>query len=270
MTIAVIGAADGLSAAFRAEFVRRGHQIFADSGRKFYDMRTAVSFIKRSSPDAVICCGEHSNTDVPAVRNIAAICGKLGIAFMYISSAAVYGSRGDFSEDSSPAPVSVKGRADLLCESIIRSVCKKYYILRLPELIFGQGGSTDCVVNVLRHGAEKKISSADNSTMHCAVYADDAAEIAGDILSNGICGIYNCANRGEFTEFGFASEVFRHARLSGFDEYYDVSVTPTERPADSAVLRCDSIAAANIEPLNSWQDAAERYISGTLRNSKGW
>ncbi len=261
MIISVTDAECGIGRAFLSEAERRGHEVSDDTHIDMNDPAALREHYNALRPDAVVHCRTDTRRDVTLTENISRVCRAVGTRMMLVSSAEIYGSSGEFSESSPMQPQSTYGKKRLSCERRFAEICRTGYILRLPEMIFGQGGDMDIVEAILSEGAVSSEFTADHSVERCAVYAPDAAELGIDIIESGRTGVYNCANEGRFTMFAFTCETFRLARLAGHADYYDITVNPSEEGGDSILLRCENILAAGIEPLDDWHTALERCIA---------
>ena len=260
MIIAVTDPECGLGSAFTEEIIRRGHEAADDIGVNLCNLSELRSHFRMIHPDAVIHCRENTDDDIRAVHNLAQVCAGLNAELMIISSSEVYGENCTAAENKHPAPVTAYGRHKFECEKAFVKVWRKGYILRMPDMIFGQGGDMDVVEAILEEGSVSNDFIADHCVRRCGVYAADAAELGVDIIESGMYGIYNCANEGYFTMFGFTCEVFRLARLAGHEGYYDITVSPGKEGGSSVILDCGAVREAGIEPLENWRRALQRCI----------
>ena len=261
MIISVTDTVCGIGSAFMKEITRRGHEASDGSSVDLGDTVRLRKRLREIHPDAVIHCREDLADDLRCTENLARACKEIGAQLMLISSAEVYGSKGIFSESDVPKPESAFGKKMFACEHRVAGICGSGYIMRLPDMVFGQGGDMDIVDAILAEGAVSSDLTADHTVKRCAVCISDAAELGVDIIENGRSGIFNCVNEGTFTMFAFTCEVFRLARLAGHGSYYNITVSPSGDAEDSLLISSAAIRNAGIEPLEDWHMALERCIA---------
>lgn len=258
MNICVTGAESGIGRHFAEEFQRRGHEVVSDRGLKLSDVDEVFGFLKKHSPDAVVHCRRVNYAPVQIMQNISACCVKLKIPIMYVSGGSVFGKTDKANERTPRNPVTKKALVHYECENIAAQ-CGRFYIFRPAENMFGCGGE-DITTRLLSLGKRKKEIILNSSKEFSVVYGADAAELGVDIIELGKSGIFNCANEGLCSEFSLACELYRLIRLAGNEDYYDVSVSPTETGGHPFEMQCCSISKVGIEPLENWQLALERYV----------
>ncbi len=260
MIICISGAEYGLGEIFAEEFSRRGHETVSMSEVFFSDRSDISAFLKLHHPDAVIHCRTDFPSPLFAMTNLSSSCAELKIPIMLPSSSSVFGTLDRANERTPRCPVTAAGNVFYECENLAAQT-GRFYILRLPDNRFGTGDSeNDIVEKLFILGSKKKEILLNRTHEFSVVSCYDAAELGADIVEKGKFGIYNCANGGLCSEFSLACEVYRLARLSGMDEFFDVSVLPTDSGGISFEMQCLSVKKALIEPLESWQSALARYI----------
>lgn len=259
MTICISGAEYGFGKIFAEEFKKRGHEVISMTGVYFSDRTDISSFLRNHHPHAVIHCRTDFTSQLLAMTNLAIVCMEMQIPIMLPSSASVFGNTPKASERTPRDPVTPTGRIYYECENIIAQT-GRFYILRCPDNRFGCGDKNDIVEKLFELGSKKKEITLNSTEKFSVVSCYDAAELGADIVEKRKSGIFNCANTGLCTEFSLACEVYRLARLSGMDEFYDVAVLPTDTGGNAFELICNSIKKIGVEPLESWQSGLSRYI----------
>lgn len=264
MTALVTGTDNGIGKSFAAELIRRGHEVVDDGGLKLSDPAALRRFFDNHRTNLVIHCREFSEKSINCIEALSAVCTEKDIPLMLISSSEVFGAVGELSETCRRIPRSDMGHIFFRCENVVAGKCRKFYILRMPQIVFGQGGADDIVLKLVNTALTKKTLTLDNTRKFSAVYTADAAELAVDIAENSAYGVYHCVNTEECTLFGFACETFRCMRLAGHDSFCGVTVNPFESGGNGVILLSENLARTNIEPLYTWQDALARYTK-TIR-----
>lgn len=260
MTVAVTGADSGIGKCFAYELMRRGHEVIEDDGLNLKDPAAVSRFLKRNRPAALIHCRDMSPELLSYSENIAECCAAENIPAMLISSCEVFGAVGDLSEKCLRMPKSDFGLKLCRSENAFSKYAENNFILRLPQIIYGQGGDNDIVCRLMNSAKVRKKFTLNCTCIYSSVYAADAAELGVDILMKGKRGIYHCANEGECTMFSFACETFRQLRLAGHEDYFDVAVDPFDSGGIGITLNCEAVEKAGIEPLDSWQNALKRCV----------
>jgi len=231
----------------------------------------AYNFVDRAEDEPQIAYAANAL----GPRNLALWCESADVALVHVSTDYVFRGwtieggrkidrRTPYGERDAPLPPNAYGVSKLAGECFVRGLCSKHFVVRTCGL-YGQskGSKGNFVETMLRLGHERNVLRVVND-QHCTpTSAADLAEAIVALANTDAYGLYHVTNDGETTWHGFASEIFRQARL----EVDTQEVTSADygaaapRPAYS-VLDCRKVAGILRRPLPSWQDALARYLRG--------
>lgn len=219
MKILILGAKGNIGG-FLAKYLKPYHEIISVS-KDTLDITSkskVFSLISNKSPNVVIDSAGISNIDycqsneqvsysvnTIGTMNIALACSKLDIPIIYISSAQVYGSENIYShsEIDECNPINIFGKSKLAGENLIRTLCKKYFILRTSWCF---GGERCFVKNILEKKNTPIFMIADmvvNPT-----YVVDLSNAILSMLDSTTYGVYNCVNKGETSKSSLVKYIF--------------------------------------------------------------
>lgn len=159
-----------------------------------------------------------------------------------------------------PHPLSVYGRTKYEGERKVEANCQNHIIVRLSKL-FGKPGAAEgakrSFFDVILEKAKKegKVNAVDGE-LSCFTYAPDLAERTKMLIEKNARGIYHIVNAGAVTWYQAAKRLFAIAGV--FADVQPVSPEafprPAKRPSRSVLI------SSRIEPMRSWEAAAEEYI----------
>jgi len=185
----------------------------------------------------------------------------LDVPLLYVSSNEVFDgqSREFYREWDRPAPMSVYARSKWAGEQAVRSLLRKFYIVR-TAWVFANGGNnfiTKIIAGARKHGALRVAADEFGSP----TYAPDLAVAIARLVQTGYYGIYHFTNDGFCSRYEYAREILRRSGLA------EVPVTPIlssqwprpSTPPLHALLRNSAGAAIGIT-LRPWQDALAAYF----------
>ena len=167
-----------------AEEVRtRGAEVVAwDRGTVSPDDRGAVErFIREVKPAALIHCAMGSPQ---WAEDMARTCAEEGIAFLYISSASVYGTQqnGPFAVDDVPKPSDDYGRYKLECERRVQAVNANARIVRIGWQIALRPGGNNMVAYLIARQTEHGRIAASTEWFPACSFLDDTARAVVEVL----------------------------------------------------------------------------------------
>ncbi|MDD3224177.1 MAG: sugar nucleotide-binding protein [Clostridium sp.] len=151
----------------------------------------------------------YKNNTISAL-NVAYPCSILDIPIIYLSTSYVYkgnSSRCNFETDEC-VPVNVYGKTKLAGEKLIRTLCRKYFIIR-AGWIFGQN---NCFV-------DKLLKNHDFSIFLCSTeignptYIGDLCRVINEMLNSNLYGIYNCANGPSTSKSTWVKKIFKFSKI---------------------------------------------------------
>jgi dTDP-4-dehydrorhamnose reductase len=201
-----------------------------------------------------------------AVANLARVCSDLGCLLVQISTDYVFGGdiRSARSEEDLPAPENAYGISKLAGEHFIRSSCSDYIIVRTSGLYGSKGRSmkgrnfVETMIDLASKGKEIRVVM---DQVLSPTYAKDVALKIRELMSAKATGLFHVTNTGECSWYEFASEIFQLMNLQ--PDFLPVRTEPTNqvrRPAYS-VLANNALLKLGLEPMRSWQEALEDFLS---------
>ena len=193
------------------------------------DRKAVFELLEKIKPDVVIDTAALHNVDycethpeeawkvnVEGTRNVAEACKKVGAKIIFISTDYVFdGTKGYYTEEDTPNPLSYYAKTKLEAEKIIQSLDVNYIIAR-PSVIYGwnpnevsglkssSGKSVNFVVWALQKLEKGEEIKAVTDQYSSPTLADNLAEALLVMASSEKQGIYHtagkdCVNRYEFT-----------------------------------------------------------------------
>ena len=193
------------------------------------DRKAVFELLEKIKPDVVVDTAALHNVDycethpeeawkvnVEGTRNVAEACKKIGAKIIFISTDYVFdGTKGYYTEEDTPNPLSYYAKTKLEAEKIIQSLDVNYIIAR-PSVIYGwnpnevsglkssSGKSVNFVVWALQKLEKGEEIKAVTDQYSSPTLADNLAEALLVMASSEKQGIYHtagkdCVNRYEFT-----------------------------------------------------------------------
>ena len=188
---------------------------------KFKDLNSKIKKIKPSiviNSSAIVGinqCETNFNKafeiNTIGALNLAKICKSNNLILVQTSTHAVFDGtkNSSYSEKDIPKPNNVYSGSKYLSEVFVKSICKKYYIVRFPTL-FGERknnllGFVDKVIISLENNKDLKIA---DDKIDSPTYAKDAAiSLLQILLKKKAYGVYHLANEGKISYFEFVKYI---------------------------------------------------------------
>ncbi len=202
-----------------------------------------------------------------AVLNLVRVANALDAVLVHISTDYVFDGTATepYSEEALPLPLSVYGNSKLAGELLVRTICKKYFLIRTCGL-YGSAGSQgkggNFVETMLAKARRKQSIRVVNDQMATPTYSVDLADQIARILPTTHYGLFHMTNEGGCTWYEFATAIFE---LSGIGA--DLSPTTSElykapalRPRFS-VLENARLKALGLNQMRHWRDALAAYLT---------
>ena len=227
-----------------------------------------------TAPDAVIHCAAYTAVDAAeeneelcrrvnglGPRNIAAVCRRLDIKMLYISTDYVFSGQGErpWEPEDDREPQSVYGRTKYEGELAVQELLEKYFIVRIAWA-FGVNGQ-NFVKTMLKLAETHDTLRVISDQFGSPTYTCDLARLLADMILTDKYGVYHATNEGFCSWYDFACAIFKEAGVS-------VNVVPVtteeygakaKRPANSRMNK-DKLTQMGFEKLPPWQDALKRYV----------
>lgn len=252
--------------------------------------------------DVVINCAAHTAVDkceedvdnaykINAVgpRNLAVICEQIGAKLVQVSTDYVFS--GDFNtaeatqvnaadvlqlriqkaelsrpwrEDDKVAPQSIYGASKLMGEELVRTLCKKHFIIRTAWL-YGEGNNF--VRTMLKLAQTNKELNLVGDQFGNPTYAKDLAVSIIKLIQTEYYGVYHGTCEGSCSWYDFATKIFE---LKGIDIKVnkvtsEQFVRPAKRPFYSS-LDNFMLKIQGINTFRNWEAALADY----LEQDKAW
>lgn len=238
------------------------------------DAESVDRVIREAAPDTVIHCAAYTAVDAAedkeeacrkvnadGTRNIAAVCSRLAIPMLYISSDYVFDGKGTkgWKPEDTCNPQSVYGLTKYEGELAVKELLDKYFIVRITWT-FGVNGK-NFVKTMLNLSKNHDTVRVVNDQFGSPSYTYDLAKLLVDMVLTDKYGVYHATNEGICSWYEFACAIFQEAGI----EMNVVPVTTEEygakakRPANSRMDK-EKLTEKGFDRLPTWQDALSRYI----------
>lgn len=276
MKVLVTGVKGQLGYDVMKELTSRGMEAIGADLEEFdiTNVEQTSAFITESAPDAVIHCSAYTAVDraeedfdtcyqvnANGPENIAAVCKKLDIPMLYISTDYVFPGDGQrfYEPEDATGPAGAYGKTKLAGEEAVKALLDKYFIVRI-SWVFGYNGN-NFIKTMLRLSETHKELTVVNDQIGSPTYTVDLAKLLVDMIVTDKYGTYHATNEGICSWADFAREIFAQA---GKDVVVK-NVTTEEygakapRPKNSRMSK-DKLVEAGFSRLPQWQDALARYL----------
>jgi dTDP-4-dehydrorhamnose reductase len=201
-----------------------------------------------------------------AVLNLIRIANDLNAVLVHVSTDYVFDgtARHPYTESSQPFPLSVYGNSKLAGEFLVRTMTKKYILIRTCGL-YGAAGSQgkggNFVQTMLSKARRGEPTRVVNDQVVTPTYTVDLANQIAQILPTENFGLFHMTNEGSCTWFEFAQAIFE---LSGLEADLspttsDLYKTPAIRPKYS-VLENARLKELGLNQMRHWRDALAAYL----------
>ncbi|MBR6479401.1 MAG: dTDP-4-dehydrorhamnose reductase [Clostridia bacterium] len=277
MKVLVTGVSGQLGYDVAKELKRRGHKVLAPKrdSLDLLDQVGIIQYFEYNKFDAVIHCAAYtavdkaqeekelcSNVNVSATRVIAKQCASRDIPLLYVSTDYVFPGTGSepYETGDRKGPLQEYGISKLAGEEMVKSLCKKYYIVR-TSWVFGKNGR-NFVRTVLRLADLKDRISVVDDQVGSPTYTKDLAPLLCDMIESDKYGVYHATNEGFCSFYEFACEIISQSGKSleikptTTDKYN----APAKRPLNSRLSK-KSLDDAGFSRLPDWHDALSRYLT---------
>jgi dTDP-4-dehydrorhamnose reductase len=274
--VLVTGAKGQLGHDLFEELSKRGLECFGVDIDDFdiTDKNAVREYLCRHRPDAIIHCAAIVNVELGEEKpgmirevnfegtcNIAETCVDINAAMMLISTDYVFGGeREGINETDSPTiPINQYGITKLEAEAAVKSLCRKYFIVR-TSWVFGANGK-NFVRTMLSLSDKTEEVSVVHDQIGSPTYTRDLSKLLCDMIQTDRYGLYHVTNEGFCSWAQFAAEIYimsgRCTKVNYItSEEYSQKVI---RPKNSRLSK-DCLDRAGFSRLPSWQNALERYL----------
>lgn len=290
MRILVTGAAGMLGSSLVPELRKNGHTVLATdirfTGSKMpkldvreYDemLRAAEKFRPHmiahlaAETDLEVC---ETKVDYAyrenfiGTQNACAVCRKLDVPLVYISTAGVFDGikKEPYTEFDAPNPINVYGDSKFRGEEVVRETVPEHYIVRAGWMIGGGEKDKKFVSKITKQlDAGKKTLYAVKDRFGTPTYAPAFSAVLQKIMTSPFFGTYHLACKGNATRYDVAAQILRilgrkdvqlKAVTSSFfkEEYF------APRPR-SEEMRNFVLDLRGMNSMPKWEDALEEYLN---------
>lgn len=200
-----------------------------------------------------------------AVGDLARYCREEDITLVQISTDGVFdGLSGDYTEDSNPMPINLYGITKYNAEQLVKNLCNKYYIFRIP-ILFGKRENNGSIFIEKMHqlylNGNKNLKIADDAINRPSYSIDISKKIVDIILEKNNYGIYHIFNGGEKASlYDFAVEFFKAMKITDIN----ISQAKTNDFAKNELgikPLNTTLSTIKISPLRNWQTALHEFCT---------
>ena len=251
-----------------------GCDVTADVKLDITDTDEVMRFAEEISPEAIINCAAYTAVDrqetdsdlsmkINAIgpRNLAIAASRTGAKLMHISTDYVFSGEGEepWTEEDPYQPKNVYGLSKLQGEIAVRSLMKRYFLLR-TSWVFGLHGRN--FVRTMRQlGRERNEIRVVDDQVGSPTYTVDLARVICNMIPTEKYGIYHVCNSGwmswaHFAELIMAEEMLRCKVTPVPTSEYP---TPAHRPLNSR-MSTRKLNEAGFGPMPGVEDALHRYL----------
>jgi|TARA_B110000483_G_scaffold107004_1_gene130583 dTDP-4-dehydrorhamnose reductase len=195
-----------------------------------------------------------------AALNLAKICEKKKITLIQISTHAVFdgNKKATYVENDEAKPNNVYSGTKYLSELFVKSICRKYYIIRFPSL-YGKKNNVNGFFNKVIISLKKnKPLKVAYDKIDSPTYAKDASEQLLKILTSQLkYGTYHISNKGRTNYFNFVKCLKKilnsKSKIVPVKDKYFIS-------KGFKILNASLESKKKIKNLRSWELALKEYV----------
>ncbi len=238
------------------------------------DGPAALECVREYGPDVVVHCAAYTAVDKAESEpeKCAAVNGdgtlnmvraalSVGAKMVYISTDYVFSGEGEepWVEDAPYEPKNVYGLSKVQGEIAVRSLMKRYFLIR-TSWVYGVHGK-NFVRTMLRLGRENSEVRVVADQIGSPTYSADLARVICDLIPTEKYGIYHVTNEGYVSWARFAEMIMAGRNLP----CRVVPVTTAEyaaaarRPLNSRLSK-EKLRESGVAPMPTVEDALERYL----------
>jgi len=202
-----------------------------------------------------------------AVLNLIRVANDLDSVLVHISTDYVFdgNSRQPYTESSRPFPLSVYGNSKLAGEFLVRTLAKKFILIRTGGL-YGAAGSQgkggNFVQTMLAKAQRGESIRVVDDQVVTPTYTVDIAHQLARLMPAEQLGLFHITNEGSCTWFEFARTVFELAGIEAnlAPTTSDAYKLPAARPAYS-VLENARLKELGLNQMRHWREALAAYLA---------
>lgn len=224
----------------------------------------AIPSINLCEENPDLACSIHITAPLVMVK----ACAAKGIVFVQASSHAVFdGTRAEpYTEEDQPNPGSIYAVSKYASERLAANICPRHYIVRFPTM-YGKRrnsspGFVDKMMELLRKDRELRVA---DDKLDSVSYARDVASCLLQLLvQKQPFGIYHITNSGVTSYYDFVCAL---KDLLGSNSIVH-RAKDKDFPAFGLKPLRTALRSVRLEPMRSWKEALEAYVTTDLRSQK--
>ena len=238
------------------------------------DGPAAKAYVQEYEPDVIVHCAAYTAVDKAesepekcaavngdGTMNMVRAALSVGAKMVYISTDYVFSGEGEepWEVDAAYEPKNVYGLSKVQGEIAVRSLMKRYFLLR-TSWVYGVHGK-NFVRTMLKLGQEKSEVRVVDDQIGSPTYSADLARVICDLIPTEKYGIYHVTNEGYMSWAHFAELIMAGGNLPcrvlpvTTAEY----AAPARRPLNSRPSN-KALQKAGIAPMPTVEDALGRYL----------
>lgn len=283
MKVAVIGANGQLGSDICQTFQSRGHEVIALNHDTFEVSNTDVvsQVLRNISPDLVVNTAAMHNVEAceenPALsfavnaigpKNLALASNEMGFVLVHISTDYVFDGtkQSPYVETDTPSPLNVYGNTKLSGELFVRSIARKYFVLRVSGL-YGMNpcrakGGRNFVTLMLDLAKKRDEVHVVDDEVLTPTFTQDVARQILHLSQVTDYGLYHVAAQGGCSWYGFARKIFALTNSSVRLAKAAPGEFPTKVPRPKySVLENRALQSVGLDIMPHWSSSLERFLN---------
>lgn len=273
----LITGSTGLLGTDLIEVCSQENEVIALSSKHFniIDLHTTRREIMLVKPDVVIHLAAFSDVDKCEMdknaaftvnslgtRNVSIAAEEIGASILYVSTDYIYDGQKSlpYYEYDSANPLNIYGRSKYEGENFVRSICRKYYIVRTSWL-FGFHGKNfvRSILELAKSDAKLKVV---NDQVGSPTYTPDLASAINQLINSGCYGTYHITNNGFTSWYDFAKLILSTSKISNA-EILPITTEELNRPAlrpKNSMMEKFYWKLNGFKELRSYDEALHAYL----------
>ena len=282
MKVAVIGANGQLGSDVYKAFQDNGDNVVVINHDAFEvsDFETVDSVMHNVMPDVVVNTAAMHNVEACeedptkaflvngiGARNLAQVSNDVEYTLMHISTDYVFdgAKQAPYTEEDCPNPLNVYGNTKLSGELFVRTIAKKYFILRVSGL-YGTNpcrakGGRNFVTLMLKLAKERDEVRVVDDEILTPTYTED---IANQVIRLAECtdyGLYHVTAQESCSWYEFAGKIFELTNASVRLSVADPGEFPVKVPRPKySVLENEALQSIKLDIMPHWTVGLQKYI----------
>lgn len=194
--------------------------------------------------------------------NIALITAELNKSLVYISTDYIFNGqkKTSYLEFDFPDPLNIYGWSKLAGEEYVKTLVKKFYIIRTSWL-FGKNGK-NFINTIIRLSKEQNEIKIVDDQRGSPTFTIDLSYQINKLIKTNFFGTYHISNQGNCSWFEFAKKIIEISNLK--TKVLPITTEEINRPAKrptNSILRNYCLELRKMDLSRSWENAVKEYLS---------